>query len=161
MFIFSVTKWQSRKLLIIFVALVVAIIIAVGLFIWFKANAETAEYDGIRYSTSAHNEYEIRKFPQQFGLKVNDKPNYVKNIIIPEHFNAAYEDYNALQNLVGLDLEKYKGKECQLYNFSLTEYQNKENVSVNLIICDEKIIGGDISEELYDGLILSLSGEIE
>ena len=159
MFIFSVTKSQSKKLLIIFVALILAVIISVGIFICLKTKSETAEYDGIRYSTSAHSEYEIQKFPQQFGLKVKDKPNYVKNIIIPEHFNACYEDYNALQKLVGLDLEKYKGRECQLYNYSLTKYKNDESVSVNLIVCGQKIIGGDISEDLYDGFMLSFSGK--
>ena len=140
------------------IAALTTMIITTAFFI-FNYDPPVAEYNGIVYSTSAADEEEIQKFAEQFGLKTKKEPVFVKEITIPEQFNEVYEHYNDIQKSVGLDLEKYKKAKCRLLSYRLDGYNGDDRVLLNLIICDDRVVAGDISEEKYNGFMLSLAGE--
>ena len=122
----------SKKNLAVILAAVIIGLILIGQFF-------TAKQDG---------------FVESLGLAVNETPTEVKNITIPENFGEVYKNYNNLQIESGFNLEKYKGKSAQVYTYSL------ENETVaHLIVCNNKIVGGDISDNEFDGKITALKGK--
>ncbi|MEE1244825.1 MAG: DUF4830 domain-containing protein [Acutalibacteraceae bacterium] len=133
----------SKKNLAVILAAVIIGLILIGQFF-------TAKQDGFVGSTNAKRV----EFLKSLGLAVNETPTEVKNITIPENFGEVYKNYNNLQIESGFNLEKYKGKSAQVYTYSL------ENETVaHLIVCNNKIVGGDISDNEFDGKITALKGK--
>ena len=96
-------------------------------------------------------------FFKGFGWEVDKIPQKVSEVIIPSEFDAVYEKYNALQKAQGLDLKKYKGKSAKLYTYVVTNYDYKGTVYGNLLICNDRIIGGDICSANQNGFIHGFS----
>ena len=82
-------------------------------------------------------------------------------IIIPSEFGEVYENYNALQKQVGFDLEPFKGRKAIRYTYSLADFTPDEYVVINLLVCDGKLIGGDVSSRRIDGFMLPLAAKQE
>ena len=79
---------------------------------------------------------------------------------IPSEFDAVYENYNTLQLKQGFDLGKYAGKEVRRFQYEVINYPNYSGkIYANLLIYDEKIIGGDIYAAALDGFIHGFSIE--
>lgn len=74
-------------------------------------------------------------------------------ITIPYYFNEVYRSYNNLQIKAGYNLNLYKGQNVQLFTYQYDEY------FIHLILIKGKIIGGDISERVYNGNVLPLKTE--
>ena len=72
---------------------------------------------------------------------------------IPSKFNETYTSYNELQKQQGLDLTKYAGKECTKYTYEILNYDGDEKIVANLLVLDNRVIGGDISERQKDGFM--------
>lgn len=157
-FTFSKKIFGSKKVRICLVVLIV-VVLATAIFFIFRDDPDTAEFDGKTYSIRADTTQEIMELADFFGLKINSEPIYVKNVVIPAEFNDIYSHYNDLQKLVGLDLEKYKGRQCRLYSYRIIEPKEENSSILNLLILDGRVIGGDISEEIFDGEIYALSGK--
>ena len=64
-------------------------------------------------------------------------------VTVPKPFDAVYEDYNALQQTQGFDLQRYRGKEVQRYRYPVTG-DFGEGVAT-LLVYRDRIIGGDLS----------------
>ncbi len=75
-----------------------------------------------------------------------------KAITVPTVFSGAYESYNGIQKAAGYDLSTYKGRKATLYTYALSN----GDYTVNLIVLNGRIIGGDISDAEYGGDILPL-----
>lgn len=86
---------------------------------------------------------------------VSEKPYEVVEFTIPETFNAVYERYNNLLKESGYDLSQYKGKKCKRYTYLIPS----ENARANIIVYDGKIIGGDISGIMIDGIMLPIKSK--
>lgn len=88
------------------------------------------------------------------GLKisVNEDLCTYKETVIPNEFGEVYEEYNMLQKQAGFDLSDFKGKSVTVYSYPVS---GEEKV-LTLIICDGKIIGGDIAETKINGKMKSL-----
>lgn len=68
------------------------------------------------------------------------------NITIPPEFNEAYTEYNELQKSQGFDLLPYAGKEATRYTYNVLNYpDHTENVVINMIFDDHRLIGADIT----------------
>ena len=67
------------------------------------------------------------------------------DVLIPEHFDEAYESYNALQKQQGYDLEKYKGKKVKRYRYRILNYPERKNAAATLLVYKGEILGGDIT----------------
>lgn len=98
-------------------------------------------------------------FLGSFGYNVSDRPLRVQEIIIPSDFSSEYEKYNELQKLSGFDLSKYKNKRVKQYTYKVSDYNNTDEVVANIIIYNDKVIGGDISSTAYGGFTHGLIKE--
>ena len=88
---------------------------------------------------------------------VSNIPYEVENFTIPENFSEVYIRYNNLLKTAGYDLTPYKGKECKRYTYLIESI----NARANIIVCDGKIIGGDISGITLDGLMIPIDKKID
>ncbi len=80
-----------------------------------------------------------------YGWEVEEEPVEIIEVIVPEEFDQVYQDYNAIQKKQGLDLEKYSGRRCKRYTYSVTNYPDANfTVRANLLVYEGKIIGGDV-----------------
>lgn len=137
----------SKKNLAVILASVIIGFILVGQFL-------TAKAGGVDGSTNAKRV----NFLQSLGLKVNETATEIKDIIIPQNFSKVYENYNQLQTQNGFNLKNYRGKPAKIYTYSIDD--DKENVA-HLIVCDDKIIGGDIASLRIDGSMTGLQRKNE
>lgn len=93
-------------------------------------------------------------FLKQFGWEAESEPVEIDQVLIPQKFNKVYENYNEIQRGQGLDLEKYKGKSCKRIGYRITNYPGGgDNVRANLLIYEDKVIGGDICSTQLDGFM--------
>ena len=76
-------------------------------------------------------------------------------VTIPKSFNDMYEKYNELQKPLGTDLSAYKGFECTRYSLHYPEYEGCGR-TMTLLVFDGRLIGGDMSDDLFDGEMVSL-----
>lgn len=97
---------------------------------------------------------------KSIGLKPSEECKSSKEIIIPEQFDAVYQNYNALQKSAGFDLLLYMGSKATVYTYDIdTPAGYTGDTVANLIVYKGRIIGGDISSCALDGFMLPL-GEI-
>lgn len=84
-------------------------------------------------------------FIESFGWTVEAEPAEIIEVIIPKEFDSVYKEYNAMQKLQGCDLSSNAGKRCKRYSYKVTNYPNQtENVRINLLVLNNKVIGGDV-----------------
>lgn len=93
-------------------------------------------------------------FLASYGYNVNDNPVQIEEIIIPEQFSSDYEQYNNYQKLSGFDLSKFKGQRIKKYTYKVNGYtDSSDEVVANVLIYNNKIIGGDISSTTLGGFV--------
>ncbi len=83
---------------------------------------------------------------------VEENPIVVAEFVIPENFIKVYERDNNMLKENGYDLTPYKGKKCKRYTYLIPS----ENIRANILVCDGKIIGGDISGITLDGIMIPI-----
>ena len=94
------------------------------------------------------------EFLGECGYNVSEKPVQIQEIIIPREFSKDYEKYNELQKISGFDLSDFKGCRVKKYTYKVLNYEGSEDeVVANIIIYNEKIIGGDISSTVLGGFV--------
>ncbi len=123
--------FTKKGLAVILVALI-AIIIIIGQF----STISIGVVDG------STNQKRVA-YLSSLGLKVNETAVSVKNTRIPEKLSGIYEEYNEIQKSQGFNLSNFKGKDATHYSYSLSD---KENITVNILVVDNKIIAGDITD---------------
>lgn len=97
-------------------------------------------------------------FLESYGWKVDASPAEVVEITIPNTFNAVYQNYNNLQRKQGFDLAKYKGARCKRWTYRVTNYPGvSDEVRANLLVCGNRIVGGDISTVALNGFMHGFS----
>ncbi len=77
-------------------------------------------------------------------------------IQIPYEFDDVYEKYNEIQMSQGFDLSKYKGKRVVKYTYDVLNYPNEPEVSLNLLVCKNKLIAGDVCSKKQGGFMHGL-----
>jgi hypothetical protein len=117
------------------------------------------------YRVTAKSEYELKneqqrqEFIKEMGWETDEGFDDCKQITIPEEFNEVYNSYNELQKQQGFDLSRYKGKTCDIYTYKVRNYkghEGKDDVNCNLMIFENKLIGGDVSSVELDGFMQGL-----
>ena len=110
-----------------------------------------------KYETKVRNNNDRVTFLSQLGWTVNSEPLEIEEIEIPNTFNSTYDEYNQLQISQGFNLKKYKGKTCRLFSYRIPNYPDtRVDVRANLIVYNNKLIGGDISSDKFKGFMHSL-----
>lgn len=93
-------------------------------------------------------------FLSQFGWQVEPNPTDEKTVKIPKTFDTVLTSYNSIQQHQGLDLTNYSGKEVTRYTYKVTNYPDYTGeVSANIIVYRNRVIGGDICSADVDGFI--------
>ena len=137
----------SRKNLAVILAVIIAVFILIGQF----SSVKSAEIDA---STNAKRVL----FLQGLGYEVDETATEIKDIVIPENFSAVYEKYNNLQKQAGFDLKNYRGKNAKVYSYSL---QNDTEKQIHLIVCEDRLIGGDVASLKLNGNMTGLKRKNE
>lgn len=98
------------------------------------------------------------EYIRSFGWEVEEEPAEVLEVIIPKEFDSVYESYNGIQRKQGYNLEDHAGKRCKRFSYVVTNYPGQtEDVRINLLVRDNKVIGGDVCSLLPEGFIHGLS----
>ena len=93
-------------------------------------------------------------FLNAYGYNITEKPIQIQEIIIPQEFSADYEKYNDYQKLSGFDLSKFKGYRAKKYTYKVLDYQgSSDEVVANILIYNNKIIGGDVCSTTLGGFV--------
>lgn len=108
------------------------------------------------YSTAVEGEFSVTDFLAQFDIEVDKSTEQAVKILIPSEFNQVYENYNTLQQSQGLDLTDYKGKEATIYTYDVTN-SSTDDVKCHLIICENKVVAGDLATTALDGTMTALT----
>ena len=137
----------TRKNLAVILAVIIAVFILIGQF----SSVKSAEIDA---STNAKRVL----FLQGLGYEVDETATEIKDIVIPENFSAVYEKYNNLQKQAGFDLKNYRGKNAKVYSYSL---QNDAEKQIHLIVCEDRLIGGDVASLKLNGNMTGLKRKNE
>lgn len=86
---------------------------------------------------------EGEKYLNSLGWETGESSE--KSITVPARWNDVYINYNELQTDQGYDLAPYKGQNVTLYTYEITNYEGyTEGIIADLLVCDGKVIGGDI-----------------
>lgn len=95
---------------------------------------------------------------ESYGWSVSPQALAVEELLIPEEFDATYDQYLALQADQGFDLSKYRGKRIKRYSYEITNYPSGETgVQAALLIYKNTVIGGEVLSSQLDGFIHGLA----
>ena len=94
------------------------------------------------------------KFLQDLGWEVSPDPVESSQVKIPTESSEIYHRYARLQESQGYDLSPYAGKTVMRYVYRINNYPNAADpVYATLLVADNKIIGGDITDTSPQGKI--------
>lgn len=143
------TKVDKRKLLIALAAVLAAI---AGLLLLGRDDAQpTANL------TAADTNDARVKFLTDLGWEVTASPAEATEVRIPREADEVFSRYNELQKNQGYDLTKYAGKKVMRYVYQINNFPDaKEPVYATLLVCKDRIIGGDITDTTPGGRVQGL-----
>lgn len=85
-----------------------------------------------------------------------------KFVKIPEVFSDVYNNYNEIQRLAGYDLSDFKGCEVVIYTYKIETPQDYSGECVfNMIVYNDRVIGGDVSSRTLGGFMLPIKTKSE
>lgn len=118
----------------------------------------TTAYNDIagKYNLEITDNFTIEDFFRQFDLQINKNTEEEVNVTIPSEFNKVYENYNNLQKQQGLDLNNYKGFNAVRYTYDVENYPTNAEVKANIIVCNNKVIAGDLCTVELGGVMTTL-----
>lgn len=152
MFVYSV-KTSKVKIAVLLLAIAAVAIAAVTVL----KSSETPAANDSSINVKAENSAERASFLAQYGWKFSADPVEVSEVIIPEDFDAGYTEYAAMNKAQGFDLEPYKGVRAKRWTYDVLNYPGLENmegtVQANLLVCDGRVIGGDVCSLELGGFI--------
>ena len=94
------------------------------------------------------------RFLTSLGWEVVTSPVETSQVRIPSGTSEVFNRYNALQKTMGYDLSQYAGKTVMRYVYTIKNYPGAtEPVYATILICDNRIIGGDITNTAPTGKI--------
>lgn len=93
-----------------------------------------------------------------YGWQVSQEPIATQELLIPDELDDSYDEYVALQSQQGFNLEKYAGKRVKRYTYEVLNYPTGETgVQVNLLICKNTVVGGEVLSPQLDGFLHGLA----
>ena len=94
---------------------------------------------------------------QELGWEVVEEPVTTLQFLLPPQLKGDYVAYNDLQKQQGFDLTKYKGKKVEIYSYPVYNYKgHKDCMTLTIIGCEGRLIGGDVSCSELDGFMQGL-----
>ena len=91
------------------------------------------------------------------GYRADEASEEIRDVVLPESFDAVMERYNALQLSQGFDLRPFAGKPCLCCSYDLLGYPDRDGrVIATLYIRHGRLIGGDVHTASVDGFMIPL-----
>jgi hypothetical protein len=149
---------RAKKSKKVWVILFVILLCLVGGTIFFlKKASEEKTLDEI-FSMSSNSER--IGFLNSQGWIVKPDPAKEESVTLPTEFNEAFNEYLKLQEVQGFDLKKYAGEDVTIYVYDILNYPGyPEGIQANMIIANNRLIGGEIREDAANGFIVPLLTE--
>lgn len=93
---------------------------------------------------------------RSLGWEIDKTSESVKNVYIPKELTSEFLEYNEMQKMCGFDLTQHMGKGALIYTYRITNFPSSTpvNAFLNLIIYNDKMIGGDCDVLEYDEIYL-------
>lgn len=93
-----------------------------------------------------------------YGWEVAEQPLATQELLIPEQLDDSYTEYLQLQSQQGFDLSACAGKRLKRYTYEILNYPTGERgVQANLLICKNRVVGGEVLSSRLDGFLHGLS----
>ena len=144
---FMTAKIDKRKTAIVISAVIVTI---AALILLFRGTDAPTSSGG-----AASNDSRVA-FLKSFGWDVTTSPKQSGQVRIPAQSSEVFDRYNALQKSQGYDLNAYAGKTVMRYVYKINNYPGAtEPVYATLLVYNDQIIGGDVTNTSAKGVIQS------
>ena len=131
---------RLRKKRAILVGALVILLIAGGL-LW-RGRSRGTEAPG---ETVLRDNEERITYLRELGWEVDEEPIESMELALPEELTGSYAAYNELQLAQGFDLRDYLGKSVSRWTYQVRNYPDRpEDVQLNLYLCEDRPIAGDI-----------------
>ena len=137
MFVLTTRLRKKRAILVG----VLAILLIAGGLLWrgLSREAEAPEETVLR-----DNEDRIA-YLKELGWEVDEEPVESMELELPEELTGGYAAYNELQLAQGFDLRDYLGQGVRRWTYQVQNYPDRpEDVQLNLYLCEDRPIAGDI-----------------
>ena len=86
-----------------------------------------------------------------------NSPVQTQQVRIPTDTSEVYQRYNALQISQGFDLTQYAGKTVTRYVYTVENYPDaQEPVYATLLVYQDQVIGGDVTDTSAGGVVQGL-----
>ncbi len=155
MFVVSLSGKNLKKKIFLFVGIFITFTILISVFCCRGKMADVA-VDG-RTSTIISDSEDVLSFISSLGWEVDKNPMEVREVVIPEVFDDVYSNYNDIQLSQGFDLQKYAGRRAKRWTYVIRNYPETKPeddfIRINILVCDDKIIGGDVCSIKLDGFM--------
>ena len=86
------------------------------------------------------------EFLQKHGWEAELPAVATEEVTIPAEWDETYEQYAALQQAQGFNLDKLRGKTATEYTYHITNYPEKDNVVAHILVYKDKIVAADLSD---------------
>ena len=131
---------RLRKKRAILVGALAILLIAGGL-LW---RGLSREADAPEETVLRDNEDRIA-YLKELGWEVDEEPVESMELELPEELTGSYAAYNELQLAQGFDLRDYLGQGVSRWTYQVRNYPDRpEDVQLNLYLCEDRPIAGDI-----------------
>ena len=137
MFVLTTRLRKKRAILVG----VLAILLIAGGLLWrgLSREAEAPEETVLR-----DNEDRIA-YLKELGWEVDEEPVESMELELPKELTGSYAAYNELQLAQGFDLRDYLGQGVSRWTYQVRNYPDRpEDVQLNLYLCEDRPIAGDI-----------------
>ena len=95
---------------------------------------------------------------QSLGWEVEAEPLETLQFLLPDPLAEPYLTYNTLQKDQGFDLSACCGKQVSRFTYAVSNYPGRsEGVQVNLYVCEERPVAGDVFCAGADGFQAGLA----
>ena len=139
-------KVDLKKIMLI-LGVIAALILSAVLLLGGETDTETAA------AAVSNNDARVQ-FLKDFGWDVTTSPVETGQVKIPEQSSEVFDRYNALQKSQGYDLTEYAGKKVMRYVYKINNYPGAtEPVYATVLVCKNRIIGGDVTDTAAKGQI--------
>lgn len=82
---------------------------------------------------------------QELGWQVESTPLETLDLQLPQELTETWGEYAAMQTAQGMPFADYAGQPVRRYTYRVTNYPGMDKgVQVNLYLCGDVLIGGDI-----------------
>lgn len=107
--------------------------------------------------TSAQTLEQRMAYIESLGWMVDAAAEECDQVLLPAVFDSSYDGYLAIQSECGFDLKAYAGQTVTRYSYTITNYPTaEEGIKLDLLVYQQRIIGGDVRNTSLDGFMHSL-----